>query len=253
MNDQDMGDGGIGGQLGGQGRGVRRHVLGGFGNLERAAGVFQDLAHALAVGAVDQDQRLAGLGDQGAERRLDHEGAGTLQRHADVGRGRIGDFQQLTAHGGVGVDERLIARAPIVAHGVAGFGGGGQGAGREKKGITGGQRHGWAFPTLSLGPRPGRSGSRSRGVSGGMGQFVKSLIRISSIDQSYEVARAGFAAQRFRHAWVRERIPRVSPACTSRTAAAVPTIIMPMAAAGATSPASSMLRIATDARAVSGE
>ena len=52
---------------------------------------------------------------------------------------------------------------------------------------------------------------------------------------------------------MRERIPRVRIACSSRTAAAVATIIIPIAAAGAMSPASSIFRIATEASAVSGE
>ena len=59
MDDGDMGDGGIAGQRLLHRGGIDRPVLGPFEDGMSAAVIVADARHALAIGAVDQDQQLA--------------------------------------------------------------------------------------------------------------------------------------------------------------------------------------------------
>ena len=132
----DMGDGRVGGQrLFHRGR-IDRAVLGPFQGRDGALVVFADANHALAIGAVDQDQQLAVRRHEAAEHRFDREGAAALHRHADMGPGAAGHRDQLLAHPAVDLDELGIARTPVMEHRLLHGQRGGERAGGEQPGIA---------------------------------------------------------------------------------------------------------------------
>ena len=95
---------------------VVRLVLGRLEHRHLAAVIARHLDHALAIGAVDQDQQLAVPRHQRAEHGLDHEGAAALERDGDVAAGAAGQLDQARAHPRIERDELAIARAPVAQH-----------------------------------------------------------------------------------------------------------------------------------------
>lgn len=87
--------------------------------LERhhlAAVIARHLDHALAVGAVDQDQQPAVPRHERAEHGLDHERAAALERYADVSPRTAGEAHQAIPDARVERHEVPIARAPVAQH-----------------------------------------------------------------------------------------------------------------------------------------
>jgi hypothetical protein len=96
--------------------GVVRLVLRRFQHRHLAAMIARHPDHALAVGAVDQDQELAVPRHERAEHRLDHEGAAALEWYGDVAAGSARQLDETCAHPRVERDEGAVARAPVAQH-----------------------------------------------------------------------------------------------------------------------------------------
>ena len=112
----DVADRGVGRERPIERRRIVRPVLRGRQRHHRPAVVARHPDHALAIGAVDQHQKLAVAGHEGPEHRLDHEGAAALERHGDVTAFGAGELDQARPHSGVELDEVAIARAPVAQH-----------------------------------------------------------------------------------------------------------------------------------------
>ena len=141
VDHRDVRDPAVGGERRIERRGVVGHVL---GSLDRGAGAAHDLADAgdaLAVGAVHQHQHLAVAGKQRADRRLDGEGAASLDRHANMSAFTPGEGDEPLAHAGVEGDEFGVARAPVAHHRSLGLVRRGQRSGGEQERFVAG-RHG---------------------------------------------------------------------------------------------------------------
>src|SRR5262245_9333589 len=117
VDDGDVGDGRIVHERPLDRGRVHGFVLGRLDHRVRAVQVLADSHHALAVGAVDQDQELAPGRHQRADHRFDDEGSNSLQRNAHVSALPAGQFDQSLAHARGDLDELRVSRAPVVQHG----------------------------------------------------------------------------------------------------------------------------------------
>ena len=98
MDREDMGDGGVRLEHRARPAEIGRRVLRRLVHDDGAASDLENLPGALAIGAVDQQQDLAGRRHEGGQHRLDGERAGALHRHGDVSRGAMHDFGQPLQH-----------------------------------------------------------------------------------------------------------------------------------------------------------
>ena len=85
VHHRDVGDRGVAREGGVQGGGIRRAILRHLQLCVGAAVVLAHAEHALAVGAVDEDEELSVRRHHGGQHRFHDEGAAPLQRDADVG------------------------------------------------------------------------------------------------------------------------------------------------------------------------
>jgi hypothetical protein len=138
-----MGDGVVVGKDRIEGRRVGGRVLGGFHDPMIAAHDLQHLDHAMAVGAIDQDQGLAVAGHQGTDGCFDDEGAAALKGDANVAVFGAGDREQSLPDARIDFNESGIARAPVAQHGFLGFRCRGQGSRRQEERV--GACHGGSF------------------------------------------------------------------------------------------------------------
>ena len=118
MNGEDVADRLVVAEHAVEPRQVGRRVLRGFERCRGAAGNLGNPERALAVGAVDQHQELAGLGHERGDHRLDGKGARALHRHRDVRALPARQLDDLVEHHAVDAQELGIARAPVVDHGL---------------------------------------------------------------------------------------------------------------------------------------
>ena len=165
------------GQIVGQLLRTHRLVVGELQGRHLTAYHLSQLRHALAVGAIDQYQQGAVARQQGADGRLHGEGAGALQRHANMAGLGIGDGQQIGADAGGQRIEAPVPGAPVLQHG--GFGGqaGGQRTGGKQNGFAHNsdlwQRKKWGVQAAAFNQRhaqPRRSASAVRRALGLVGR-----------------------------------------------------------------------------------
>ena len=97
-------------------RDIRRGVFRCFEGDALPAGDFEDLAGALAIGTIDQQQAFALSGHECGEHGLDCERSGALHRDCDVAVLGIHDPGQIAKHFAVDADEVSVTRAPIMDH-----------------------------------------------------------------------------------------------------------------------------------------
>ena len=109
-------------------------VLAGDGELGVGeGGVAGDVAHALAVGAVGEDEQLVLWADDGGEDGLDAEGAAALHEDGGVGRlGGVGEGKEAFADALGDALVVVIPGAVVKEHLALDGVGGGEGTGREE-------------------------------------------------------------------------------------------------------------------------
>ena len=116
MNDKNMRDRLVALEQRIDSRQIRRRVLRRLQHRDGTAGNRADLFRALAVSAVDQQQKLAVARNEGRQHRFDRKGAGALHRHRHEVVAAVGDCRQTSQNGLIDLDEGGVARAPIVNH-----------------------------------------------------------------------------------------------------------------------------------------
>ena len=142
MDDCDMGDGRVVAQARFDRDRVRWRVLGRLVNGVGASHVVAHFGHAMAIGAVDQDQQLAVAGQEGRDHRLHGESPAALQRDTGKVIAAAGDFNDALADLAVDRDERRVPRAPVPQHRLARFLRGRQGSGGQEIRLLGIRFHG---------------------------------------------------------------------------------------------------------------
>ena len=155
MDDDDMGDRGVGVERGGDFGAARRHVVALVDERVGAAEVVERLRDALAVGAVGEHQRLAVAGDERGEHRFDHEGAAALHRDAvEFAAVIAGHLDEASPHLGGHRAEIAVPGPPVAQHRLLDGARGGQRAGGEQERLAQrGRGKGLGGVTVSLGQR----------------------------------------------------------------------------------------------------
>jgi hypothetical protein len=139
---RDMRDRAVLGQRARQGGGIVRLVLRGRQRDHGTAVAARHPDHAQAIGAVHQDQQAAVRGHQGAEHRLDHEGAAALERYADVRVLGCGDAHETLPDARIQRHEAAVPRPPVAQHGLLYGERGGERARGQQIGLGLDVRHG---------------------------------------------------------------------------------------------------------------
>ena len=115
------------------GRRVFRRLVGD----DATAGDIRDVPCAMSVGAIDQHQQLARSRHEAGDHGLDGESARALHRHGDMRALAARQLDELLQHHPVDGDEALVARAPVMDHGLLHRRGGGERPGSEQQRIAG--------------------------------------------------------------------------------------------------------------------
>jgi hypothetical protein len=116
---------------------IGHRVLGRLVHDRLAPGDIEDALGAVAVGAVDEHQHLAGRRHEGGQHGLDRESAGALHGHGHVTVLAVDDARQLFDYRPVDGDEGRVPRSPVVDHDLLDRFRGRQRAGGQEQRVAG--------------------------------------------------------------------------------------------------------------------